>query len=177
VEITPARWPANDAGGNPPAHSPNERRQPAVGSTADTRRIAQTRHRCRTDDGCKVHDEEKATAIARLESLPSQSCRWHRIDGFVRGADDLAVTSVSHLRLLDRRTTRHRRIDLPRGLPPAVRWVALVVRVPAVKAPRADAAPTVGGSPFRLSSRVSAGLCLPPRSGNRDPVRRHAGNR
>ncbi len=55
------------------------------------------RHRCRTDHGRKVHGEEKAAAVARLEDLPSQSRRRHRIDGLVPGPDDLvsAVVRVS----------------------------------------------------------------------------------
>ena len=34
-------------------------------------------HRCRTDHGCEIHGEEKATTVAGLEDLPSQSCRRH----------------------------------------------------------------------------------------------------
>ena len=82
-----------------------------MGSAADTRRTAQTRHRCRTDDRCKVHDEEKATAIARLESLPSQSCRRHRLDGFVRGPDDLIQPVVW--------------ISYPPAFPPCALWVGV----------------------------------------------------
>jgi hypothetical protein len=51
------------------------------GRSADTRRTAQARHRCRADHGRKVHGEETPTAVAGLEDLPSQSCRRHRIDG------------------------------------------------------------------------------------------------
>ena len=37
----------------------------------------------------KIHGEEKTATVAGLEDLSSQSCRRHRIDGHVRGADDL----------------------------------------------------------------------------------------
>jgi hypothetical protein len=42
LEIEPARRPAEDAGGHSPADSRNERCQPVVGSTTDSRRTAQT---------------------------------------------------------------------------------------------------------------------------------------
>src|SRR5512132_2808702 len=46
-KITTARWPAKDTGGHSRAHSRHERREPALGSTADPRRTAQAWHRCR----------------------------------------------------------------------------------------------------------------------------------
>jgi hypothetical protein len=72
---------------------------PAMGSPADPRRIAQARHRSRPDHGGKIHGEETTAAVARLEGLSSQSCRCHCVDGHVRGADDLvsAVVWTSHL--------------------------------------------------------------------------------
>ena len=86
-------------GGHLPAHSRDERREPALGSTADPRRTAQAWHRCRTDYGGKVHGEEKAATVAGLEDLSAQSCRRHCVDGFVRSPDDLvsAVVWISDL--------------------------------------------------------------------------------
>jgi hypothetical protein len=49
------------------------------------------------DLGRKVHGEEEDAAVAGLEDLPSQSCRRHRIDGSVPGADDL-VSAVGRPR-------------------------------------------------------------------------------
>src|SRR5436305_1586243 len=37
----------------------------------------------------KIHGEEKAATAAGLEDLSAQSCRRHRVDGFVRSPDDL----------------------------------------------------------------------------------------
>ncbi len=37
----------------------------------------------------RVHGEEKAATVERLEDLSSQSCRWHPVDGFVREPDNL----------------------------------------------------------------------------------------
>ena len=95
------RWKSRPRGGRPatparhsPPHSRDECRKPALGRSADTRRTAQARHRCRTDHGRKVHGEETATAVAGLEDLPSQSCRRHRIDGSVPGPDDLVSAVV-----------------------------------------------------------------------------------
>src|SRR5262249_53840758 len=41
------------------------------------------------DEYRKVHGEKEDAAVAGLEDLPSQSCRWHCIDGSVPGPDDL----------------------------------------------------------------------------------------
>jgi hypothetical protein len=93
------RWPAKDTGGHSPAHSRNERREPALGSTAHPRRTAQAWHRCRADHRGKIHGKEKAATVAGLEHLSAQSCRRHCVDGFVRSADDLvsAVVRISDL--------------------------------------------------------------------------------
>ena len=69
LEITTARWPAKDTGGHSAAHSRHERREPALGSTADPRRTAQAWHRCRSDHRGKIHGEEKAATVAGLEDL------------------------------------------------------------------------------------------------------------
>ncbi len=67
---------------------------PLWGRSADPRRTTQTRHRCWTDHGREVHGEKEATAVARLEDLPAQSCRRHRIDGPVSGPDDFVSAVV-----------------------------------------------------------------------------------
>src|SRR5262249_49966448 len=66
LEVPPARRLAKDAGGHSPAHSRHERREPALGSTADPRRTAQAWHRCRTDHRGKIHGEAKAATVAGL---------------------------------------------------------------------------------------------------------------
>src|SRR5258708_6898971 len=98
-EITTPRWPAKDTGGHSPAHSRHERREPTLGSAADPRRAAQAWHRCRADHRGKIHGEEKTATVAGLEDLSAQSCRRHRVDGFVRSPDDLvsAVVWISDL--------------------------------------------------------------------------------
>jgi hypothetical protein len=88
LEITTARRPAKDRCGHSPTHSRDECRQSLVGSATDSRRTAQARDRCWPDHGCKIHGQEKAATIARLEDLPSQSCRRYRIDRHVRRPND-----------------------------------------------------------------------------------------
>src|SRR6266446_6209564 len=44
LEIPTARWPTADAGRHSPSHSRDERRQPALGRSADTRRTTQARY-------------------------------------------------------------------------------------------------------------------------------------
>src|SRR5262249_39403253 len=72
------RWKSRPRDGRPatPADvrrliSRDERREPAVGSSADPRRAAQTRHRCRADHRGKIHGQAKTAPIARLEDFPS----------------------------------------------------------------------------------------------------------
>src|SRR6266852_5736598 len=89
LEIATTRRPAKDTGGHSPAHSRHECREPALGSATDPRRTAQAWHRCRADHRGKIHGEEKAPAVAGLEDFSAQSCRRHRVDGFVRSPDDL----------------------------------------------------------------------------------------
>src|SRR3981081_3225293 len=87
LEIPTARWPAEDTGRHLLSHSRDERRKHALGRTADTRRTAQARQRCRADHGRKVHGEEEDAAVSGLEDLSSQSCRRYCIDGLVPGPD------------------------------------------------------------------------------------------
>ena len=93
LEIPTARRPAEYIGGNSLPHPRDERRKPTLGCSADTRRTAQARHRCRTDHGCKVHGKEEGAAVAGLEDLSTQSCR-DCVNGFVRGPDDLVSAVV-----------------------------------------------------------------------------------
>src|SRR6478672_7754105 len=66
-----AQWPSKDPAGNPSAHSRDQSRQPIVGRTTDSWRASQARHRCRTNHRCKVYGEGKATAVPRVEDIPS----------------------------------------------------------------------------------------------------------
>src|SRR5437870_2490392 len=69
-----------------PGHEPG---QPSLGCAADPWRTPQTRHRYWANHGRQVYDEGTTTAVPGLEDVPAQSCRWHRVDGFIRGSDDL----------------------------------------------------------------------------------------
>ena len=71
LESRTARWPSKDPAGNPSSHSQDESRQPIVGRTTDSWRASQARHRCRTNHRCKVYGEGKATAVPRVEDIPS----------------------------------------------------------------------------------------------------------
>jgi hypothetical protein len=71
LEIRTAQWPSKDPVGDPSAHSRDESRQPIMGRTTASRRASQARHRCRTNHRCKVYGEGKATAVPRVEDVPS----------------------------------------------------------------------------------------------------------
>src|SRR6476659_1364471 len=71
LEIKTAQWPSKDPAGNPSAHSRDQSRQPIVGRTTDSWRASQARHRYRTNHRCKVYGEGKATAVPRVEDIPS----------------------------------------------------------------------------------------------------------
>ena len=72
------RWKSRPRGGRPKTllgirHliSRDESRQPIVGRTTDPWRASQARHRCRANHRCKVYGEGKATAVPRVEDVPS----------------------------------------------------------------------------------------------------------
>src|SRR6266702_878431 len=65
-----------------------------MGCTADPRRTAQARHRCRADECSQVHGAAEATALPGLDDFSAQSCRRDRRDGSFRGADDFVPASV-----------------------------------------------------------------------------------
>src|SRR6195256_6816339 len=94
LEIKTARWPPKDLAGSPSAHSQDESRQPIMGRTTDSWRASQARHRCRTNHRCKVYGEGKATAVPRVEDIPSESRRRHRVDRPIRGSDNLIPTAL-----------------------------------------------------------------------------------
>jgi hypothetical protein len=71
LDIKTARWPSKDPAGNPSAHSQDESRQPIMGRSTASWRASQARHRCRTNHRCKVYGEGKATAVPRVEDVPS----------------------------------------------------------------------------------------------------------
>ena len=71
LEIKTAQWPSKDPAGNPSAHSRDQSRQPIMGRTTASWRASQARHRCRTNHRCKVYAEGKATAVPRVEDVPS----------------------------------------------------------------------------------------------------------
>src|SRR6476660_2554062 len=71
LEIKTAQWPSKDPARNPSAHSRDQSRQPIVGRTTNSWRASQARHRCRTNHRCKVYGEGKATAVPRVEDIPS----------------------------------------------------------------------------------------------------------
>src|SRR4029077_2271041 len=92
LEIKTARRPAKDPAGDPSSYSRDESRQPIMGRTTDPWRASQARHRCWANHRCKVYGVGKATAVPRVEDVSSQSCRRHRVDGPVRGSDNLIPT-------------------------------------------------------------------------------------
>jgi hypothetical protein len=71
LEIKTAQWPSNDPAGNPSAHSRDQSGQPIVGRSTASWPASQARHRRRTNHRCKVYGEGKATAVPRVEDVPS----------------------------------------------------------------------------------------------------------
>src|SRR6202166_1983950 len=73
------RWKSRPRGGRPKTpleirhliRKMSRRRQPIVGRTTDSWRASQARHRCRANHRCKVYCEGKATAVPRVEDVPS----------------------------------------------------------------------------------------------------------
>src|SRR6202040_2945018 len=57
-----------------------------LGRTTDSWRASQARHRSRTNHRCKVYGEGKATTVPRVEDVPSESRRRHRVDRPIRGS-------------------------------------------------------------------------------------------
>src|ERR1700730_9245091 len=92
LEIQNARRPRDAPAGDPSDHSLDESRQPIVGRTTDPWRASQARHRCWANHRCKVYGEGKATAVRR-----------HRVDGPVRGPDNLIPTALRVADTPDRR--------------------------------------------------------------------------
>src|SRR6202051_2743561 len=88
LEIESAGWQANGSVGDTQAYPRDEHCQSSVGSAADPWRTPQDRYRYRTDQRGQVHGQAKRPAIPRLEDVPSQSCRRHRRDGYVRRTDN-----------------------------------------------------------------------------------------
>jgi hypothetical protein len=94
LEIKTAQWPSKDPAGNPSAHSRDQSRQPIVGRTTDSWRASRARHRCRTNHRCKVYGEGKGDRRPRVEDIPSQSRRRHRVDRPIRSPDNLIPTAL-----------------------------------------------------------------------------------
>lgn len=65
-----------------------------AGSTAYPRRIAQTWHRYRADHSCQIYGEKQEDTVARMEDISPQPRRRHRVNGPVRGSDDLVSAVV-----------------------------------------------------------------------------------
>ena len=99
------RWKSRSRGGRPTV-APEIRKliremsiaNPLWGAPRIQWRTPQARHRYRTDQRGQVHGQAKRPAIPRLEDVPSQSCRRHRRDGYVRRTDNLISSA---LRLVD----------------------------------------------------------------------------
>src|ERR1700730_17471865 len=71
LEIKTAPRPAEDPAGDPSSRSRDESRQPIMGRTTDPWRASEARHRCWANHRCKVYGEGKATAVPRVEGVPS----------------------------------------------------------------------------------------------------------
>ena len=121
-EIESTRWPTEDTAGDSSAHLRHEYCKPSLGCTADPWRTSHARRGCRANDRSEVHDEAEAAAIARMEDLPSQPQRRHRVDGFVCRPDDLVPAVLYGFLILQHR----RRVILWIGVTthPSAEWIA-----------------------------------------------------
>src|SRR6266436_1691411 len=73
LEIEAPWRPADCAAGDTQAYPRDEHCQSALGSAADPRRVAQARHRRRTDERGQIYAQKTRTPVARLEDVPAQS--------------------------------------------------------------------------------------------------------
>src|SRR3954465_11120577 len=85
---------AERCAGNPAADPEDQSCQSALGRSTHPWRTPQARHRCRPDLCRQVHGAAKTTSVARLENVPSQSCRRDRLNRPLRGPDDLIQVIV-----------------------------------------------------------------------------------
>src|SRR5260221_12860166 len=105
LEIQPGWWPSQDRPRDPRPHPTDEQREPAVGSAADTRRIADARHRSRPINRGQVHDETARAALPGLEDIPKQSYRRHAFSGSFRSANNLVQAALRFVHLSARART------------------------------------------------------------------------
>ena len=63
-------------------HPPDEPGKSAVGSSAYSRRAAQSRHRCGRDQCRQVHDARREAAITNLADFSGKSRQEHGLGGF-----------------------------------------------------------------------------------------------
>src|SRR5258708_39235698 len=94
LEIESAGWQADSSIGDTQVYPPDEHCQSAVGSAADSWRVAYARHRCWTDERGQIYGQETRTTVARLEDVPAQSRGRDRCDGYVRRADNLVSPAL-----------------------------------------------------------------------------------
>src|ERR1700682_5284188 len=71
LEVKTAQWSSKDPAGDPSTHSRDESRQPIMGRTTASWGASQARHRCRANHRCEVYGAGKATAVPRVEDVPS----------------------------------------------------------------------------------------------------------
>src|ERR1700694_971396 len=74
LEVEAPWWPTNRTIGDTQAYPRDEHCQSAVGSAANPRRVAQARHRSRTDERSQIYGQKTRAAVARLEDVSAQSC-------------------------------------------------------------------------------------------------------
>src|SRR3954464_10563374 len=94
LEIASACRQAKRPAGNSAADPEDQSCQSALGRSTHPWRTPQARHRCRPDLRRQVHGAAKTTSVARLENVPSQSCRRDRLNRPLRGPDDLIQVIV-----------------------------------------------------------------------------------
>src|SRR3954449_2589388 len=94
LEIASACRQAKRPARNSAADPEDQSCQSALGRSTHPWRTSQARHRCRPDLCRQVHGAAKTTSVARLENVPSQSCRRDRLNRPLRGPDDLIQVIV-----------------------------------------------------------------------------------
>ena len=94
MEVEMSRRQAKGPARNSPTDPRHEPGQPALGRSQDPWRTPQAWHRRWSDLGRQIHGKAQEAAIPRLEDIPAQPCRWHRIDRSVCRSDDLIPTAL-----------------------------------------------------------------------------------
>ena len=122
LEVAVAERQTKGAARNSPTDPRDEPRQHSLGRSEDPWRTSQARHQRWPNLSRQVHGEAQETSFPRLEDVPAQSCRWHRIDRSVCRSDDRVSVALWPFLIL--RYDRRQILWLAVTAHPTAEWIA-----------------------------------------------------